>query len=109
MPTINLNRKPKKNNYKGENKNKNLIFKTVYNTQRWRDLRIEKLKNNPLCQKCEYDNMITPATQVHHLVEISKGGSDIDNIYHLGFDYDNLMSVCDKCHKEIHNGISFDL
>ena len=97
MATINLiERKPKKENY--SNKNENEIFKTIYNTNTWRTLRLNYLIYNPICEKC--NNVL--ATEVHHKQEISTA-TNKEEMKRIGFDEKNLMAVCNSCHKEIHN------
>lgn len=60
----------------------------------WRKVRDIKLKRSPICERCRSQGRTVPATLVHHIVAIRKGGS----VYNL----ENLMSVCVKCHDEIH-------
>lgn len=96
MPTINRLKKKETNN-----NNKNLAQKYVYNTHRWVKLRLFKLQNNPLCEICLIVNKIEPAVQVHHLTPFMQGSS-IESIKYLGFDYNNLQSICEECHKKIH-------
>lgn len=93
MPTI--NKKAKKRPREPLHSNTKEVYDTVYNTTRWRKLRLQKLQDNPLCECCLQDNKITPAEEVHHITEILRNPD-------LAFDYKNLMSLCRKCHKEIH-------
>jgi len=58
----------------------------LYRTPKWRALRSEKLRQNPSCEICGQ-----PATEVHHKVP-HRGDMD------LFLDWDNLMSICSKCH-----------
>jgi 5-methylcytosine-specific restriction protein A len=68
----------------------------VYDTARWRRLRLLKLAHNPLCQECKRLNLLTIATTIHHLVDISKGGPPLPTL-------DQLQSLCKRCHDEITN------
>lgn len=73
----------------------------VYNTARWKRLRLVKLRNNPLCEVCEKKGITKMADDVHHIQSFMS----VDNPEArkaLAFDYDNLMSLCDECHSEIH-------
>lgn len=97
MPTIN---KPKKK--QSDNMNKITSQKYVYNTDRWYKLRLLKLMNNPLCEICIGIDKVESATQVHHLTPFMLGNS-IEQIQWLGFDYNNLQSICDECHRNIHH------
>ena len=76
---------------------------TIYNSARWRALRLAKLRDNPLCEMCERDGITRPADDVHH-VQSFMSTDDPDARRTLAFDYDNLMSLCDECHSKVHNG-----
>lgn len=73
----------------------------LINTYRWRALRAEKLKNNPVCEQCERTGKSTLATEVHHIVPVESVPT-IRQMEVLTYTYDNLMSVCHECHVEIH-------
>lgn len=100
MPTIN---KPKKNrNYTKRDKTAD-IHKYVYNTGSWRTLRRVKLQANPLCEICLESGVITPATCIHHINEISNGSTIEEYIeYGLNCGLAGLMSLCEKCHTNTH-------
>lgn len=74
---------------------------SVYNTARWKRLRLVKLKNNPLCEICEKKGITKMADDVHH-IQSFMSVDDPEARKALAFDYDNLMSLCDECHSEIH-------
>lgn len=63
---------------------------------RWREVRAMKLKRDPLCEECLYENRTKPAVLVHHVVAIADGGEALD----MG----NLMSVCRWHHDQLHSG-----
>lgn len=97
MPTIN---KPKKTR-----KNENTLRQErmeIYNTSRWRELRLVKLMRNPLCEMCLKDGRVTPTEDVHHIVSFMSV-YDHQQRLTLAFDFDNLMSLCKKCHQKVHN------
>lgn len=73
----------------------------IYNTSKWKKLRLKKLRRNPLCEVCKN----TLATEVDHIIPFSKGFTDIQKL-RLGFDYTNLQSICHECHLAKH-GKSF--
>jgi 5-methylcytosine-specific restriction protein A len=54
------------------------------------------LSANPLCQLCQQQGTIRPATVVHHIRELSQGGARLDP--------SNLMAVCADHHEQIHGG-----
>jgi 5-methylcytosine-specific restriction protein A len=62
----------------------------LYNTTRWRSLRKQILKEQPVCQKCGIDKNL----EVHHITP--PRGNEI-----LFFNEGNLITVCTKCHKLI--------
>lgn len=102
MPTINLNTKKKpffKRKYQNKNDNPNHRF--VYNTKKWKDLRLLKLSKNPLCEMCFEREIIKLAIDVHHIKEIDSV-ENINEKQKLGFDWNNLKSLCKECHKEVH-------
>ena len=92
-PRINLNHKPKKNN-----REKELAQKLVYNTPTWKALRLNKLQIQPLCEECIKNNKITLAVEVHHIQKFMSG-MNVSQIKWLGFDINNLMSLCIECHQ----------
>lgn len=65
-------------------------YKHIYNSKAWKDLRIERLVNEPLCRICKSVNHIRPAKHVDHIVPMSKGGAPLD--------YDNTQSLCLEHH-----------
>lgn len=53
--------------------------------------RARLLSENPLCRICEARGRVRAATEVDHVVPLSKGGADTD---------DNKQNLCSECHKE---------
>lgn len=80
---------------------KNWIHKNVYNTSRWRKLRMLYLSENPLCEECLRNSVKKLAEHIHHKTEISTGNNDSEMIQ-LAFDINNLESLCSECHKKEH-------
>lgn len=76
-----------------------------YNSKSWKTLRNSYIRSYPLCERCLENNIITPAEHVHHKREFLSGNTDEER-WQLLLDTDNLMSVCIKCHKEIHKHIT---
>lgn len=71
-----------------------LSFRQRGYTSDWDKVRLIKLGHNPLCEQCEKDGRLTPATLVHHIKSLRDNGSLLD--------MDNLMSLCIKCHDKVH-------
>ena len=65
----------------------------LYNTTRWRRVRLLYLSGNPLCVKCKQDGVITPATVVDHVID-HKGDLMIF------WDVTNWQSLCERCHNK---------
>jgi 5-methylcytosine-specific restriction protein A len=61
-----------------------------YNSKKWRNLRLVKLRLNPLCEHCLKKDIITEAKIVDHIIEINDGGAKLS--------IDNLQSLCSPCH-----------
>ncbi len=80
---------------------RNPIYKKLINSQRWRRLRADKLKANPICEECEKIDKSTLATEVHHVVPVESVASPAE-MERLMFSRMNLESVCHPCHAEIH-------
>ena len=73
---------------------------TIYQSQRWKALRLAKLSDQPLCEVCLSRDKITPAIDVHH----KDSFLNYEGLLRLqkAYDYDNLLSVCKECHSELH-------
>lgn len=65
-----------------------------YNSALWQRVRQQKRNMNPLCEQCEQDGKVVPVAHVHHRIPIEKGGART----HL----DNLISLCETCHRRLH-------
>ena len=69
---------------------------TLY-TDRWARLRGLKRRHNPLCEECRAEGNLVATSQVHHIKPIRTHPE-------LAFEWSNLKSVCDPCHRRIHGG-----
>lgn len=76
------------------------LRKEAYQNTQWRKLRITYLKEHPLCEECLNKGKVTAATSVHHKNSPFKNG-EIN--WNLLLDYDNLESICNECHGELHS------
>lgn len=52
-------------------------------------IRARVLRANPLCVHCDLRGRVEPATEVDHIVALSKGGTNA---------YSNLQGLCQACH-----------
>lgn len=64
-----------------------------YNSQRWRTLRAEALRSNPVCQMCGK----AQASEVHHNY---RPGYDFHNDEDF-YNPDALVCLCRECHQKI--------
>ncbi|MHB1455103.1 MAG: HNH endonuclease [Saccharofermentanales bacterium] len=58
----------------------------------WRRIRKIHLTEHPLCEECQRTGTLTPASEVHHIIPLTKGGTHAE---------ENLMSLCTSCHSRI--------
>ena len=83
----------------------------IYNSKEWKQLRLEKLRAQPTCEKCKADGIaagvpggwIRSAHCVHHIVPIETATTK-EEMRRLALDcgLNGLMSLCDECHHKIH-------
>lgn len=67
-----------------------------YKTKQWKEKRIQILiRDNYECQRCKANGKYSKATTVHHIKHYSKFPS-------LALTDDNLISLCNTCHNEVH-------
>lgn len=99
MPTI---YKPKKTCAKRTDQY-NAERRKIYQSQRWRMMRLAKLAETPLCELCERNGIVKPAIDVHHTVSFMSTDDPVMRKA-LAYDYANLMSLCKECHQLVHNG-----
>ena len=62
----------------------------IYNSGRWRRLRLIQLNKEPLCAIHKQRDEIVAATVVDHIIAIQDGGK--------AWNEDNLQSLCKSCH-----------
>lgn len=76
-------------------------YRKIITSTQWKYLRAKKIAANPLCEDCLLEDKTTMATEVHHVVPIQRGKS-IAEMRRLAYDYHNLRSLCEECHKKEH-------
>ena len=99
----------KKRNWRGVSDKVAKDKQDIYNSREWKELRIQKLRANPLCEQCQKDGeaagipggYVRSATCVHHIVPIETAKTK-DEMKRLAFDPHNLMALCFACHARIH-------
>lgn len=80
---------------------RNPIYIKLISSVRWRKLRADKLRTNPICEVCESKGLSTPASEVHHVTEVESVPTEVA-MTRLMFSRFNLKSVCHSCHVDIH-------
>lgn len=95
-----INKLPKKQR-KYTNDEKRKARQKIYNSAKWKQLRIAKLQEQPLCEECLKCDKITSAEHVHHCKSFMKANTEIE-LLDLAYDYLNLMSLCAECHAKLH-------
>lgn len=77
--------------------------RSFYSSAAWERARDAALTRDAhLCQHCLKQGDITPATMVHHIVELTPTNVNDPDI---ATNIDNLVSLCDRCHKKVHGWI----
>ena len=102
----------KKRNWRGVSDKVAKDKSEIYNSREWKELRIAKLRANPLCEQCIKDGeavgipggYIRSATCVHHIVPIETAKTK-DEMKRLAFDVNNLKALCFACHARIHKDL----
>ncbi|HCT63752.1 MAG TPA: HNH endonuclease [Lachnospiraceae bacterium] len=86
-------KKAERNKYYDNNRDKK--YTDFYHSDAWIKIRAIVLRrDNGLCQHCYRNNKVTTADMVHHIVEIKVN-------WLLRLVLNNLISLCDACHKKI--------
>jgi len=67
------------------------VSKKRYGYQ-WQKVRARFLAAHPLCAECMARGRATPASEVHHILPLSRGGTN---------DEANLAALCKPCHSAI--------
>ncbi|MBS6503890.1 MAG: HNH endonuclease [Clostridium sp.] len=81
--------------------NKENKYNKFYWTQKWKKLREYILaRDNYLCQDCLDNKVVTEATEVHHIEKLRRA-------WEKRYDPDNLISLCEKCHKTRDRSMSY--
>lgn len=76
----------------GSSTNRTTQHKTVYNTSRWKKIVNYCISIEPMCARCGSNESL----RVHHIRHVDKEPD-------YAFDINNLVNLCDSCHKEVHS------
>ena len=80
------------------------FWSTYYNSALWRTTRLEYKTKHPICERCLHEGRVTPMSDVHHMCRFGQGRTASER-WQLLTDMDNLVSLCEKCHHDIHKGL----
>lgn len=94
MPYLRKYTPPKQINHKARDRVQ------IYNSNKWRKLRLSQLMQQPLCELCLLRGKTTLAVDVHHKDSFLNYNGD--KRYAVAYDPNNLMSLCKECHAELH-------
>lgn len=73
----------------------------LIHTAKWMRLRRDVLTRHPVCQRCEAEGIMTPATEVHHIRPVEEAITYGDKIQRM-YDPHNLQALCHDCHVKVH-------
>lgn len=73
----------------------------LIHTSRWLRLRRDVLSAHPLCQACEAEGLLTPATEVHHIRPVEEAFTRAERAQRM-YDPHNLRALCHACHVKAH-------
>ena len=83
--------------------------KRIYQSKEWKLLRNAKREANPSCERClelgkaagVKKGWVRPVQVIHHKIPIETA-RNYEEMKAIAFRWDNLQSLCFKCHSEIH-------
>jgi len=75
---------------------RNPIYIKLINSARWKKLRVQKLKANPVCEECAKRDVSTLATEIHHVTPV-ESVVGVAAMARLMFNWMNLQSLCHAC------------
>ena len=84
--------------------NRSKFWQTYYQSPIWKTTRLTYKTEHPICERCLSQGRVTPMKDVHHMCKIGNGRNARER-WMLLSDKDNLVSLCEKCHHEVHKGL----
>lgn len=103
IPTL-----PKNRQSRIPRSDKRKIREKIYSSKDWKQLRQLQLMKEPLCRCCTLLNRVTAGECVHHIKTYINANSKAE-MYSIGFDSNNLVTLCNKHHSMLHNLDEFKL
>ena len=80
---------------------RNKDYQRLLNSKRWKQLRMWKLQQNPLCELCQAEGFVRSAIDVHHKIPVESART-LQEMEQLCFNPLNLQALCISCHAKIH-------
>ena len=78
------------------------IYQKIFNSKEWKQLRLQKIRANPLCERClSMHGWYVPTQCIHHLQPVETGRTEAE-CWEIALRWSNLQSLCFSCHSEIH-------
>ena len=77
------------------------LYRRLIGSREWRRLRIEIIREHPLCQWCEAEGLVVAACECHHIVEVESGRTETE-VRNLMFSRTNIVALCHQCHAAYH-------
>lgn len=90
--------------YKPKPGSRNAEIKQIYSSIQWKNLRKSYRMQHPLCERCLANGIYTPATDIHHIVPISRAKDEL-TMWNFALNANNLMALCKECHCQIHKDL----
>jgi 5-methylcytosine-specific restriction enzyme A len=75
------------------------VYRKLYQTARWKKIRLAQLRNHPLCVNCERKGRLATATVADHVIP-HRGDT---HVFYQG----ELQSLCGPCHDHKTSVIEF--
>lgn len=76
-------------------------YNRLIHTTKWLMLRREILTKYPICQRCEAEGRLIPATEVHHVRPVEEAFSKAERVQRM-YDPHNVRALCHDCHVRTH-------
>lgn len=76
-------------------------YTELINCTKWRNLRNTFLAQHPYCSMCQDKGLVTPATEVHHIIPVESVYNKME-MTKLAYSETNLQALCHACHRDIH-------
>lgn len=74
----------------------------MYSTGAWKVIRkVIKARDHGLCKVCQNKGTVSYTQLIHHITPVEES-------FRLRLEPSNLISLCESCHKVVHNGYDKD-